>query len=176
MAIRNLRYDTDPVLHKVSKEVEVIDEKIKILVKDMFETMEKYYGVGLAAPQVGILKRVIVIDTGEPGERLALINPVIKDMKGEFNPVEGCLSYPGLYARVKRKEVCTVEYTNLEGERKTVTGKGLLAQAFQHEIDHLNGIVFTDLVENEDSYFTYDKNDKEVKAVYNEKLHKTVRR
>ena len=101
MAIRNLRYDKDEILRKRSREIEVIDDKIKELAYDMMETMHKYEGVGLAGPQVGILKRIIVIDLYEEGTQFVLINPVIVKTKGEQICDEGCLSFPNQFGKVK---------------------------------------------------------------------------
>ena len=102
MAIRNLRYDGDMILYKESKRVEVFDEHLKQMVEDMFETMYKYNGVGLAAPQIGILKRVLVIDTGEEGEKLEMINPTITKLEKEVILSEGCLSFPNVFGNVRR--------------------------------------------------------------------------
>lgn len=142
MAVRNIRKDGDEVLRKVSKEVDVINDKILTLIKDMAETMYDSDGVGLAAPQVGILKRIVVIDTGEG--LIELINPVIASESGEQVEVEGCLSVPGVYAEVKRPVKAVVKALNMKGEKVTVEGEGLLAIALSHEIDHLNGILFKD--------------------------------
>ncbi|MCI8309245.1 MAG: peptide deformylase [Clostridia bacterium] len=147
MAIRNLRYDTDEILKKRSKEIEVIDDKIKELAEDMMETMHKYDGVGLAAPQVGILKRLIVIDLYEEGTQYILINPVIVKSKGEQMVDEGCLSFPNQYGKVKRPKEVEVVGLDLNGEKIRIKAKDLLAQALSHEIDHLDGILFTSKVE-----------------------------
>lgn len=142
MAIRNIRTDGDEILRKVSKEVDKIDTKILTLLKDLAETMYKAGGVGLAAPQTGILKRILVIDVGEG--LIELINPKILEESGEQMEVEGCLSLPGITGEVKRPETVKVEALNSDGKRVTVEGKGLLAIALCHEIDHLNGILFKD--------------------------------
>jgi len=142
MAVRNIVKEGDEVLRKKSKEVDKIDSKIITLLKDMAETMYKAGGVGLAAPQVGILKRVVVIDTGDG--LIELINPVITSAKGEQVEVEGCLSVPGLYAEVKRPAEVEVEALNAKGEKITIKGTELLAVALCHEIDHLDGILFKD--------------------------------
>jgi len=147
MAIRNLRYEGDEILSKKAKEVDVIDDRIKELVKDMFDTMHKYEGVGLAGPQVGMLKRVIVIDLYEDGEQYALINPVLVSQKGEQIVDEGCLSFPNKFAKVRRAKEVVVEALNLDGKKVKIKGKDLLAQALQHEIDHLNGEVFVNKCE-----------------------------
>lgn len=146
MAIRTIIENGDPILRKTAKEVEVVDERIKVLVEDMIETLHKYNGVGLAAPQVGILKRVIVIDTYDGSDVLVLINPKIIKTKGEQTVEEGCLSFPNQYAKVVRTKEVIVEALNEKGEKIRVEGKELLAQALMHEIDHLNGILFVDLM------------------------------
>ncbi len=146
MAIRNLRLEGDEILKKKSREVEIIDEKIQTLIDDMIETMHKYNGVGLAAVQVGILKRVIVIDLYDDNGPIVLINPVIVKTKGEQEVEEGCLSFPNQFAKVIRPAEVVAEYTNREGKRMQVKAKELLAQAICHEIDHLNGEVFMDKI------------------------------
>lgn len=147
MAIRNLRYGDDEILSKRAREIEVIDEKIKILAQDMLDTMHKYEGVGLAGPQVGILKRIIVIDLYEENSQYILINPVIKKAKGEQIVDEGCLSFPNQYGKVKRPKTIVVEALDINGKKVKIEGKDLLAQALSHEIDHLNGEVFIHKVE-----------------------------
>jgi len=147
MALRKIRTDEDPLLRMISKEVKTVTERIKELVEDMFETMYKEQGVGLAAPQVGILKRIAVVDIYD-GNKFVLINPVILETSGEQTGIEGCLSFPGRIGEVTRPNYAKVEATNLEGNRYIVEGEGLLARALCHEIDHLNGIVFTELAEN----------------------------
>lgn len=144
MAIRNLRYEGDEILKKKSREVEIIDDKIQQLIDDMIETMHKYNGVGLAAVQVGILKRVVVIDTYEDDGPIALINPVILKTKGEREVEEGCLSFPNKFAKVIRPEEVVAEYTDRNGKRIKVKAKELLAQAICHELDHLDGEIFVD--------------------------------
>ena len=147
MAIRNLRYDKDEILRKRSREIEVIDDKIKELAFDMMETMHKYDGVGLAAPQVGILKRLIVIDLYEEGTQFILINPVIVKTKGEQICQEGCLSFPNQFGKVKRPKEVEVVALDLNGNKIRVKGKDLLAQALSHEIDHLDGKLFIDIIQ-----------------------------
>ncbi|MBP3596796.1 MAG: peptide deformylase [Clostridia bacterium] len=147
MAIRNLRIGDDEILRKVSREIDVIDDKIKTLAKDMIETMHKFDGVGLAGPQVGILKRIIVIDLYEEGMQFVLINPVIIKEKGEQIVDEGCLSFPNQFGKVRRPKEVVVEALDLEGKKVKIKAKDLLAQALCHEIDHLNGKVFVDQVE-----------------------------
>lgn len=147
MALRKLRLDEDPILRKMTKEVKEITPRIETLVQDMFETMYKEQGVGLAAPQVGILKRIAVVDIYD-GNRFVMINPKILELSGEQKGVEGCLSFPGRIGEVTRPNYAKVEATNLEGERYIIEGEGLLARAMLHEIDHLNGKVFVDIAEN----------------------------
>jgi len=146
MALRNvLTVDKEnDSLRKKSREVEKIDEKILTLIEDMKETLYDKNGVGLAAPQIGVLKRVIVIDIGEGP--IVLINPVIAYQKGEVVDVEGCLSVPGVWGTVKRPQEVIVRGMNEKGETVELSGEGLLAKAFCHEIDHLNGIIYTDKV------------------------------
>ena len=146
MAIRNLRYDGDEILSKKSREVEKIDERIQILIDDMIETMHKYNGVGLAAVQVGILKRVVVIDLYDDNGPIVLINPVILKTKGEQECDEGCLSFPNQFAKVIRPKELEAEYTDRDGNRIKVKAKDLLAQAISHEVDHLEGEVFVDKI------------------------------
>lgn len=147
MAIRNLRYGDDEVLRKCAREIDTIDEKIRELAQDMFDTMHKFDGVGLAGPQVGILKRIIVIDLYEEGTQYALINPIIKKEKGEQIVDEGCLSFPNQYGKVRRPKSVVVEALDLNGKKVKIEARDLLAQALSHEIDHLNGQVFINKVE-----------------------------
>ena len=144
MAIREIRNEQDEILRKKSREVEVVDDKIRELLNDMVDTMHKYNGVGLAAVQVGVLKRVIVIDLYDDKGIYKLINPVIVKEKGEQECEEGCLSFPNKYAQVVRPMEVTVEALDENGKKIRVKGKGLLAQALAHEIDHLNGVLFVD--------------------------------
>ena len=146
MAIRNLRYSGDEILKKKSREVETIDEKIQELIDDMIETMHKYNGVGLAAVQVGVLKRVVVIDLYDDKGVIVLINPVITKVKGEQEVDEGCLSFPNQFAKVIRPAEVIVEYIDRDGKKKKLKAKELLAQAISHEVDHLNGEVFMDKI------------------------------
>ena len=146
MGLRNIRKEGDELLKKKSKEVEVIDDKIKELIQDMIDTMHEYDGVGLAAVQVGILKNIIVIDLYDEKPILKLINPKIIKTKGEQEVEEGCLSFPNKYVKVIRPEEVTVEAMDENGKKIKVTGTGLLAQALSHEMDHLNGVVLTDVM------------------------------
>jgi peptide deformylase len=145
MSIRIIRKNDDPVLRELSKSVKNINANVIKLLDDMAETMYDAQGVGLAAPQVGILKRVVVIDVGN--QLLELINPEIIEKSGEQNGPEGCLSFPGLSGDVCRPEYVKVKALNRDGEEYMVEGKGLLARALMHEIDHLNGVIFIDLAE-----------------------------
>lgn len=142
MAVRKIRKDGDEILRKISRKVEVIDDRILTLLDDMKDTMKKAEGVGLAAPQVGVLRRIVVIDIGEG--LIELINPVIVYENGEQEEDEGCLSVPGIRGKVKRPEKVIVRAMNRKGKTVEITGTDLLAVAFCHEIDHLNGILFTD--------------------------------
>ncbi|MCI8443769.1 MAG: peptide deformylase [Clostridia bacterium] len=146
MAIRNLRYEGDEILKKRSREVDVIDEKIQTLIDDMIETMHKYNGVGLAAVQVGVLKRVVVIDLYDDNGPIVFINPAILKTKGEQEVDEGCLSFPNQFAKVIRPAEVVVEYIDREGKKRKLKAKELLAQAICHETDHLNGEVFVDKI------------------------------
>lgn len=144
MAIRQIREEGDEILKKKSREVEQIDDRIRELLDDMVETMHKYNGVGLAAVQVGILKRVIVIDLYDEKGPIKLINPIIIKEKGEQEVEEGCLSFPNKYAKMIRPAEVVVEALNENGEKIKIKAKDLLAQALSHEIDHLNGITFVE--------------------------------
>ncbi len=142
MAYREIRKDGDEVLRKKSRPVEVIDKKIETLLDDMAETMYKADGVGLAAPQVGILKRIVVIDVGNG--LFEMINPVILEQSGEQDGIEGCLSIPGTSGEVVRPMVVTVKYTDRNGETVTIEAEELFARCICHELDHLDGILYKD--------------------------------
>ena len=147
MAIRNIREIGDKVLYKTSKEVKDADKKLLVLIDDMLETMYKADGVGLAAPQVGILKRVVVIDVSEEGnDPLVLINPVIVETEGEQTGDEGCLSVPGKVGTVTRPNYVKVKAYDKNMKEFTVEGTELLARALNHEIDHLDGKLYVDRV------------------------------
>ena len=145
MAIRNIVKEGDPVLRKTCRSVLQFDEKLATLLDDMKDTMYKAEGVGLAAPQVGILKRVCIVDVGDG--LIELVNPVIVEQNGSQTGGEGCLSSPGEYGDVTRPMEVTVRAQDRFGNNFTVTGTELKARAFCHEIDHLNGILFKDKVE-----------------------------
>lgn len=147
MAIRVIVKYPDPILREKSVEVRNINKNIIKLLDDMAETMYDADGVGLAAPQVGVSKRVTVIDVGDEHGLIELINPEIIEKSGEQIGPEGCLSFPGIVGEVRRAQKCKVRALNRYGEVFEIEGEGLLARAFQHEIDHLNGVLFTDLAE-----------------------------
>jgi peptide deformylase len=142
MAVRTIRKVDDDVLRKKSKEIEKIDSRIVTLLDDMADTMYKAEGIGLAAPQVGVLRRAVVIDIGEG--LIKLINPEIISYSGEQTDVEGCLSIPDIHGEVKRPLSVIVRALNEKGEAVEISGSDLLARALCHEIDHLNGVLFTD--------------------------------
>ena len=147
MAIRIIREEGDEILKKKSREVEKIDEKVLELIQDMIETMHKLDGVGLAAVQVGVLKRIVVIDLYEEGvPPYIFINPEIVKEKGEQTVDEGCLSFPNKFAKIVRPKEVTLRALNEKGEKIEIKAKDLLAQAICHEVDHLNGIVFVDKI------------------------------
>ena len=143
MALRNLRFNGDEILRKKSKEVTVIDNKIKTLLDDMLDTMYENDGVGLAAPQVGILKRVVTIDVDDENI-FRMINPKITKSSGEQIDQEGCLSVPELKGDVNRPMNVTAVYTDENGKEVTLEAEGMLARCICHEIDHLDGILFID--------------------------------
>ncbi len=145
MAIRNVVKEGDSVLTKKCRPVEKFDAKLAELLDDMADTMHKYNGVGLAAPQVGMLRRVVVIDVGEGV--IELVNPRIIAFSGEQESVEGCLSCPGEWGITKRPDYVKVRAQDRNGEEFESEGRELLAKAFCHEIDHLNGIIFKQKVE-----------------------------
>ena len=147
MAIRNVRKIGDPVLNKVCKEVREVNDRTRELIDDMFDTMYEANGVGLAAPQVGIVKRIVVIDIGDE-HPLTLINPEIIETSGEQTGDEGCLSLPGKVGQVTRPMHVVCKALDRDMNEITVTGEGLLARAICHETDHLEGILYKDKVED----------------------------
>ena len=148
MALRNIREIGDPVLNKKCREVTEITNNVKILIEDMLDTMYETNGVGLAAPQVGILKRIVVIDVSEEGnEPLILINPVIIETSGSQFGQEGCLSVPNKCADVTRPMNVKIRAFDEEMNEFEMEGEGLLARAFCHEIDHLDGILYVEKAE-----------------------------
>ena len=149
MALRTIREEGDEILRKKSREINVEDiksEKIQNLIDDMIETMKAYNGVGLSAVQVGILKRLVVIDIEDETGVHVLINPVILKTKGEKECDEGCLSFPNKFGKVVRPTEVTVEFYNRDGKMTKLKAKDLLAQAVCHECDHLEGVLFIDKV------------------------------
>ena len=155
MALRNIRINDDPILRKVCKPVQEITKKTEELVGDMLDTMYEAMGVGLAAPQVGILKRIVVIDVGEGP--IVLISPEILETSGEQTGDEGCLSVPGMAGQVTRPNYVKVKALDVNMNEQIYEGEGLLARAFCHEIDHLDGKMYTDLVEGERHRTSYDE-------------------
>jgi len=156
MAIRNIRKEEDKILRKISREVTKFDSKLHQLLDDMAETMYEAPGIGLAAVQVGILKRAAVIDTGEGV--IEVINGKITYAEGEKEEVEGCLSIPDVYGKVIRPEKVTVNYQNRNGEKKVIEATELLAVALCHELDHFDGVLFIDKVVE---YINFDSSDEE---------------
>ena len=150
MAIRKIRIEGDPILNKISKDVTAMTGRNRELIDDMLDTMYEANGVGLAAPQVGILKRIVVIDVSENGdEPMVLINPVIVEQDGTQTGEEGCLSVPGKHGTVTRADhvICRALDENMK--EREIEGIGLLARAIQHELDHLEGVIYTSKVEGE---------------------------
>ena len=145
MAIRNIVKDGDPILKKKCRPVEKFDQKLAVLLDDMAETMHQANGVGLAAPQVGMLRRVVVIDVGEGV--IELVNPKIVAYSGKQEGLEGCLSFPGEWGLATRPNYVKVRAQDRNGDEFEIDGEELLARAFCHEIDHLNGVVFKDVVD-----------------------------
>ena len=157
MALRTIRVQGDSVLTKKSRTVDKMTPRIGELITDMLDTMYDAMGVGLAAPQVGILKRIVVIDVGEGP--IVLINPEILETSGEQTGDEGCLSVPGMSGQVTRPNYVKVKALDVNMEEQIYEGEGLLARAFCHEIDHLDGKMYTELVEGELHKVTYDEED-----------------
>ena len=145
MAIRNIRKLGDEILRKKCRTVDIIDDRIITLLDDMTETMKNANGAGLAAPQVGVLKRVVVIDVDE--KLYELINPEIIFEKGSVTDVEGCLSVPGKWGTVTRPQLVKVKALDRNGNEIIVTGDGMLGKALCHELDHLDGVLYVDKVE-----------------------------
>lgn len=148
MALRNIVLKDDPILRKMCRSVLDFDKKLSDLIDDMIDTMYEADGCGLAAPQVGILRRICVVDVGEGP--IEMVNPVIVEESGVQEETEGCLSLPGEYGVTRRPMKVTVRAQNRKGETFTVSGEGLKARAFCHEIDHLNGILYIDKVIRKD--------------------------
>lgn len=168
MALRKIRELGEPVLGKVCKEVKDMTPRTKVLIEDMLDTMYEAEGVGLAAPQVGILKRICVIDVGDesPLSPYILINPVVLETSGEQTDYEGCLSVPGKVGKVTRPNYAKVRALNIDMEPYEIEGEGLLARALLHEIDHLDGIVYVehvegDIISNEELYEMMEQQEEE---------------
>ena len=145
MGIRKILTVSEPALHKVCKPVEKFDKKLHTLLDDMRETLIDSEGVGLAAPQVGILRRVVLVDTGE--EILELVNPTLVETDGEQFGAEGCLSVPGKYGLVKRPNYAKVRAQDRNGQWYECEGEELIARCFCHELDHLDGIIYTEVMD-----------------------------
>ena len=157
MARRNIRLEDDPILRKKSREVTEFNERLFQLLDDMKETMYASNGVGLAGPQVGILKRVVVMDVSEDrNECIELINPEITYEEGSQTDTEGCLSLPGLYGVVTRPNCVKVKAQNREGKWCLYKGEGLKARCFCHEIDHLDGILYKDKLDEGEQLYSVD--------------------
>ena len=155
MAIRNIREIGDDILRAESKEIKEMTPRIKELIEDMFETMYEANGVGLAAPQVGVRKRLVVIDCGD--DPIVLINPVVLETSGSQTGQEGCLSVPGKVGIVTRPNYAKVKALNEDMEEIIVEGEELLARCLLHEIDHLNGVMYVDKMEGELMEVDYDE-------------------
>ena len=145
MGLRKILTDKDPALHKVCKPVTSFDWRLHKLLDDMRDTLEEAQGVGLAAPQVGILRRVVIVDTGE--EILELVNPTMIATDGEQEGAEGCLSVPGKYGLVKRPYYAKVRAQDRDGEWFEAEGEELIGRCFCHELDHLDGILYTQVMD-----------------------------
>ena len=157
MALRTIRTEGDPVLSKISRPVAEMTPKIRTLVEDMLDTMYEAMGVGLAAPQVGVLKRIVTIDVGDGP--IVLINPEILETSGEQTGEEGCLSVPGMSGRVTRPNYVKVKAMDEDMNEVIYEGTELLARAFCHEIDHLDGKMYTELVEGELHKVVYEEDE-----------------
>ena len=145
MGLRKILTDQEPALHKTCRPVTDFDKKLHKLLDDMAETLEEANGVGLAAPQVGILRRVVIVDTGEG--ILELVNPTLLETDGEQEGPEGCLSVPGKYGLVKRPYYAKVRAQDRYGDWYEAEGEELIARCFCHELDHLDGIIYTEVME-----------------------------
>lgn len=159
MGLRKILTDKEPALHKVCRPVEKFDWRLHKLLDDMADTLAEANGVGLAAPQVGILRRVVIVDTGE--EILELVNPSLLETDGEQEGAEGCLSVPGKYGLVKRPYYAKVRAQDRDGNWFEAEGEELIARCFCHELDHLDGIIYTEVMERflTEEEFRYDEED-----------------
>ena len=168
MTIRKILTEPDPFLRQVSQDVQIVDDELRKLMDDMLETMYSAPGIGLAAIQVGIPKRVIVIDLSKEEERkpLYFINPkIIVKSKNNATYEEGCLSVPGQFAEVDRPDQCHIKYLDYNGKKKELKAQGLLATCIQHEIDHLEGILFIDYLSKLKKNYIVKKLSKQKKAL-----------
>ena len=147
MAIRNVVIEGDPILRKQCREITEVNDRIKMILEDMLETMRAQYGVGLAAPQIGVMRRMFVAEP-EPGRFYYMINPVILEQSGSQSDDEGCLSIPGLIGTVERPEYIKIEATDISGQRQVYEFRDFDARVMCHENDHLNGILYIDKAEN----------------------------
>lgn len=163
MALRKVFHDGDPVLRKKSRQVEKFDDRLQDLVDDLLETMREENGVGLAAPQVGVLRRVFVMNVheeGDPAHDMVIINPEFLAQEEVQHEIEGCLSLPGLYGYVDRPAQVTIRYQDRTGQAQELTANGLMARCICHESDHLEGILFSDKIEG--NLFRYNKDGKAI--------------
>jgi peptide deformylase len=149
--VRRIVAEPDPILHKVAKKVTGLELKMPLtqqLIDDMIETMHAAPGIGLAAPQVGIGKRIIVVHVGEEHGPYVVVNPVLSEFEGQATAPEGCLSIPGIIGDVERAQRCTISGLDRKGHKFQLRADGLLARCFQHEVDHLDGVLITDKATN----------------------------
>ena len=147
MCVRKIVYYPDPILRKKTTRIQDIDDEIKTLAKDMLETMYENKGIGLAAPQIGILKKIVTVDISGPEKRenpMVLINPEIYEKQGEVEGEEGCLSLPGFRCNVKRAEKIKVRFLDVDGKEHDISADELMSVCIQHEVDHLNGRLIID--------------------------------
>lgn len=158
MALRTIRTDDDPCLYKPCRKVDSFDARLAELIDDLFDTMQKADGAGLAAPQVGVLRRVVVIDVGEG--RIELVNPRIVRSEGKAGDMEGCLSFPQKSGYVERAEHVVVEGYDREGKLHTYDTHGIFARAVQHELDHLEGVVYLTKVTDPPEGFNPEESEK----------------
>ncbi|WP_214285029.1 peptide deformylase [Bacillus sp. LJBS06] len=154
MAVKKVVTHPAEVLETPTESVTVFDKKLRKLLDDMYDTMLEMDGVGLAAPQIGILKRVAVVDIGDDRGRIDLVNPEILEKSGEQTGIEGCLSFPGVYGDVTRADYVKVRAFNRQGKTFILEARGFLARAVQHEMDHLDGVLFTSKISK---YYTEDE-------------------
>ncbi|MCL2697516.1 MAG: peptide deformylase [Oscillospiraceae bacterium] len=171
MALRNVFNYPDEMLNKKSREVTAFDDRLWVLLDDMHETLTHHEGVGIAAVQLGILRRVIVIDLDEGDGAIELINPEIVQVKGNQREMEGCLSCPGLWGYVERPEYVKIKYMNRHGKEQFQEATELLAIVFCHEIDHLNGVMFPDIADE-----MVDEDQAEAELEKNPKRRKKMRK